>query len=192
MKIIGNITILSLLIVLFLSSCTIEKRVHLKGYHIEWKGLNKSNRPKLVKKEKAEDQLEVVGITEDVGTKIKDALAEKGESNHDSINSIIAKLMSYKEEENRLLASTKIGPKSSTTPINPISLIQSRKMSSPNVGSSEGGQMEYSNQRQGLGAGRIILIILAVLILFPLILLVIAGIILLVVLAAGGGASAAH
>ena len=105
MKTIGNITIISLILVLFSSSCTVEKRVHLKGYHIEWKGKNKPTKPKLVKKEKVRHQQEVVEISDSVGTLIKDVVAEQNSNNQDSILKVVAVLMSHKTKENTLVAS---------------------------------------------------------------------------------------
>ena len=112
MKIIGFITILSLILVLFTSSCTIEKRVHLKGYHVEWKGLNKSNKPKLVKKEKVKHQHEVVEIKDSVGTLIKNTIAQKTVDNQDSILEVVAELMSVNAKENTLQANVNNTPKS--------------------------------------------------------------------------------
>ena len=52
MKTIKQLSLLGLAILLILNSCTIEKRVHLPGYHVEWKnGMRHSNKQELVIKD---------------------------------------------------------------------------------------------------------------------------------------------
>ena len=177
MEKIGNITVLSLLIVLFTSSCTLEKRVHLKGYHIEWNGVNNSaKKSKLVKKEIIHQNQEEVRMADSVGTFIKDVLSKKGESNYDSLNDIIAELILFKVVENNLQASREIEPNSRVTSLNPVSFIPTRKIDSkiannPSFDRKKNGR---GYNKKGLGAGWIVLIVFGGLLLILAILVIIA------------------
>lgn len=105
MKTISVASIVCLLFVLFTSSCTIEKRVHLKGYHIEWNGHNKSSAaPTMVKKEKIKDDYQVAEISDSLGTLIKAAIADKNAVNQDSILEVIGELMLSSSKKNTLQA----------------------------------------------------------------------------------------
>ena len=55
MKTIGNITIISLLFILLTSSCSVEKRVHLKGYNVQWTGKTHHAQANRIKKDKVSD-----------------------------------------------------------------------------------------------------------------------------------------
>jgi len=61
MKTIKQLSLLGLAILLILNSCTIEKRVHLPGYHVEWKnGMRHANKHELV----SEDNITQIEINQ--------------------------------------------------------------------------------------------------------------------------------
>ena len=51
----GNITIISLLFIFLTSSCSVEKRVHLKGYNVQWTGKTHLAQANRIKKDKVSD-----------------------------------------------------------------------------------------------------------------------------------------
>ena len=137
MKITRVVSILSLFFVLFAGSCTIEKRVHLKGYHIEWKGRNTtSSNPILVKKEKIKHDHQVVELSDSVGILIKSAIAEANEQNQDSVLELIGTLMRASTEVNTLQAS--------------VSSKMIQRKSAPNSFSSEFSRQFELMKRSGI------------------------------------------
>jgi hypothetical protein len=129
MKITRVVSILSLFLVLFATSCTIEKRIHLKGYHIEWDGGNKSStKLTMVEKESIKNDHQMVEISDSVGTLIKNAFAEKSTENQDSILAVIGKLMSSSSEKNTFQANVTIESNSKASSRSMLSTAVSRQI----------------------------------------------------------------
>jgi hypothetical protein len=70
------LTYLVLILILFLSSCTIEKRVHRKGYHVEW--IHSHNKTS----ENEQKQMEKQEVTELNAAKKQNGLIVKKEEQH--------------------------------------------------------------------------------------------------------------
>ena len=105
-------SLLSLFLVLATFSCTVEKRVHLNGYHIEWNGHYKTRtKPVMVINEKQTQEVYTTQLSDSVGELIKSTIAAVSENNQDSVLEVIGKLMHSSNENNTLQANVNDEPK---------------------------------------------------------------------------------
>jgi TM2 domain-containing membrane protein YozV len=113
MKSIKQFLFIGLSIMLVLTSCTIEKRVYMSGYHIEWKnGKQNSNKQELVsndnKKQTEKNQIETVEQSENEINTIDNSPTVNDNLTASVDNSVIIipfrKIVSFSKKENTVTA----------------------------------------------------------------------------------------
>ena len=149
MKSIKQLSFIGLAIMLVLTSCTMEKRVYMSGYHIDWKnGKHNSNKQELVsndnEKQTEQNQIGTVEQSENENNTIDNAPSVNDNNLTASVdNSVIIpshKPVSFSKKENTISAKTNLTTETKNVIANKVS--KSQKKAEKNNSAGGGGKSQ--------------------------------------------------
>ena len=146
MKSIKQLSFIGLAIMLVLTSCTMEKRVYMSGYHIDWKnGKHNSNKQELVsndnEKQTEQNQIGTVEQTENETNTIDNSPTVNDNHTASVDNSVIIipsrKTVSFSKKENTVTAKT--NPTFETKTVITNKVTKTKKKTEKNNSAAAGG-----------------------------------------------------